>query len=62
MKRRTESDAALTQLVQEHANDDAFDIAEVYAYRGEADQTFTWLERAYRQEDACRVGDRSLVR
>src|SRR5208283_140006 len=57
LKRRPESDAALTQLVQEHANDDAFDIAEVYAYRGEADQTFTWLERAYRQEDACRVGD-----
>jgi tetratricopeptide (TPR) repeat protein len=55
LKRRAESDAALTQLVREHAKDDAFDIAEVYAYRGEVDQAFTWLERAYRQRDASMV-------
>jgi hypothetical protein len=26
-------------------------MAEVHAYRGEIDQAFTWLDRAYRQKD-----------
>jgi hypothetical protein len=30
---------------------DASEIADAYAYRGELDQAFTWLERAYRQKD-----------
>jgi TolB-like protein len=50
--RRAESDAALAQAVREHAQDDAFEIADVYAYRGEVDQAFTWLDRAYSQKDA----------
>jgi len=29
----------------------AFQIAEIYAYRGEADKAFEWLERAYKQRD-----------
>jgi hypothetical protein len=29
----------------------AFQIAEAYAYRGEADRAFEWLEKAYRQRD-----------
>jgi adenylate cyclase len=51
MGRRIESDAALTQLIRERAQDAAYDIAQVYAYRGELDRAFTWLERAYRQKD-----------
>jgi serine/threonine-protein kinase len=29
----------------------AYQIAEVYAYRGEVDLAFEWLERAYAQRD-----------
>jgi TolB-like protein/Flp pilus assembly protein TadD len=49
--RRAESDAALAQVVQEHAQDDAWEIADAYAYRGELDQAFAWLDRAYSQKD-----------
>jgi hypothetical protein len=34
--RREESDAALTRLVKEHADIEAFDIAEVFAFRGQS--------------------------
>jgi serine/threonine-protein kinase len=27
-------------------------VADVYAWRGEKDEAFKWLERAYRQHDA----------
>ena len=29
----------------------AFQIAEIYAYQGETDKAFEWLERAYKQRD-----------
>jgi tetratricopeptide (TPR) repeat protein len=32
-------------------NDSAFQIAEIYAFRNEADKAFEWLERAYKQRD-----------
>jgi adenylate cyclase len=51
LRRRAESDAALAQVVREHAQDDAGEIADVYAYRGEADHAFAWLDRAYNQKD-----------
>jgi TolB-like protein/DNA-binding winged helix-turn-helix (wHTH) protein/Tfp pilus assembly protein PilF len=50
--RREESDGALKQLITTYQNDCAFQIAEVYAYRGETDIAFEWLDRAYRQHDA----------
>ncbi len=34
----------------------AFPIAEIYAFRGEADPAFEWLELAYTQRDADLVG------
>jgi TolB-like protein/Tfp pilus assembly protein PilF len=43
---------ALRQLVDEHAGDAAYQIAEVHAVRGEADAAFDWLERARVQHDA----------
>jgi TolB-like protein/Flp pilus assembly protein TadD len=49
--RRTEADAALAALVSEYPVFAAFQIAEAYAYRGEADRAFEWLEKAYRQRD-----------
>jgi TolB-like protein/DNA-binding winged helix-turn-helix (wHTH) protein/Flp pilus assembly protein TadD len=55
--RDRDSDAALTQLIKDHGGNMAYQIAEVYACRGESDEAFVWLERAYEQHDA---GLRSL--
>jgi len=49
--RKKESDAALAELVAKYHADSAFQIAEVYAFRGEADRAFEWLEHAYAQRD-----------
>ncbi|MDB6084689.1 MAG: Tetratricopeptide 2 repeat protein [Gammaproteobacteria bacterium] len=51
MKRAAESDAALARATKADAGRWAYGIAEVHAYRGEIDQAFTWLDRAYRQKD-----------
>src|ERR1043165_7944114 len=45
------SNAALTQLIERHGNVAAYQVAEVYAARGESDPAFEWLERAYAQRD-----------
>jgi DNA-binding winged helix-turn-helix (wHTH) protein len=45
------SDAVLGALISNGANSCAYQIAEVYAYRGNLDQAFNWLNRAYRQRD-----------
>ena len=49
--RETESDNALRELIDKHAHESAYQVAEVYAYREEADLAFVWLERAYAQRD-----------
>ena len=46
-----ESQQALEDLIAKHAQDSAYQIAEIYAWRGEKDRAFEWLERAYRQRD-----------
>ena len=51
MKRNAESDAALARATKIYAGRWAYGIAEAHAYRGEIDQAFTWLDRAYRQKD-----------
>ena len=51
MGRKAESDAALARVTEERAGDVAFEIAQAHAYRGEAEQAFAWLERAYAQKD-----------
>jgi TolB-like protein/DNA-binding winged helix-turn-helix (wHTH) protein/Flp pilus assembly protein TadD len=50
--RDQDSNAALSGLIAKHHTDAAYQIAEVYAYRGEFDKSFEWLERAYKQRDA----------
>lgn len=47
----SESQQALEQLIAQHAKEAAFQIAEIYAWRGEKDKAFEWLERAYQQRD-----------
>ena len=46
-----DSDAALQKLIDTHQQDWAAQIAQVYAFRGESDKAFEWLDRAYRQRD-----------
>jgi TolB-like protein/DNA-binding winged helix-turn-helix (wHTH) protein/Flp pilus assembly protein TadD len=45
------SQQALDRVIATAAGDAAYQIAEVYAWRGEKDKAFEWLERAYRQQD-----------
>lgn len=47
--RRAESDAALLQLKEKYALVSSWATASNYAYRGDADTAFEWLDRAYRQ-------------
>lgn len=49
--RRADSDAALEKLIEAHAQDAAYNIAYVLAYRGEVDRAFEWLEKAIEYED-----------
>jgi tetratricopeptide (TPR) repeat protein len=61
--RKKEADAALSDFVAKFQDNAAFQIAEVYAYRGEVDQAFAWLDRAYAQRDTGLAeikGDRLL--
>src|SRR5437870_271082 len=55
-KRVAESDAALNELIKNDAETAAYQIAEVYAYRGDKDRAFEWLERAGRQRDPGLTG------
>jgi len=50
-KRVQESDAALAELTAKDSETAAYQIAEAYAYRGDKDHAFEWLERARRQRD-----------
>jgi tetratricopeptide (TPR) repeat protein len=49
--RITEADAAFARLTEGFADTAAYQLAEAYAYRGDKDKAFEWLERAYRQRD-----------
>ncbi len=48
---KDQSDRALDQMIAGSAQYAAYQIAEVYAWRGQKDQAFQWLERAYAQHD-----------
>jgi hypothetical protein len=50
--RLDDSDAALKKLIAGYQNNAAYQIAQVYAYRGDSNAAFEWLDRAYRQRDA----------
>jgi hypothetical protein len=50
--RKQESDAALNELIATEADGAAYQIAEAYAFRGQTDLAFQWLNRARDQRDA----------
>ena len=47
-----QSEQALDTLKTKYTAGSAFQIAAVYAWRGEEDRAFEWLDRAYDQHDA----------
>jgi TolB-like protein/Flp pilus assembly protein TadD len=51
LRRKADSDAALAQMLKDQAKHNPFYIAQVYAFRGESDEAFKWLDRAYEQKD-----------
>ena len=49
--RKTEAAQALARLVVADASVWPFGIAQAFAFLGDADETFKWLDRAYAQHD-----------
>jgi TolB-like protein/Flp pilus assembly protein TadD len=49
--RKADSDAALAALIAKYEKDAPYNIAYVYAYRGEADKAFAWLDKAVEYGD-----------
>ena len=62
--RKADSDAALAALIAKSEKDGPYNIAYVYAYRGEADKAFAWLDKAveYRRPRPRRDRDGEPVR
>ena len=49
--RAKESQQTLEEVIAKWGAIDAYQVAEIYAMRGESDRAFEWLERAYAQHD-----------
>lgn len=49
--RKADSDAQLAEAIRQNATDWPQGIASVYAFRGEKDHAFEWLDRAYEARD-----------
>jgi serine/threonine protein kinase/TolB-like protein/Tfp pilus assembly protein PilF len=54
-----ESQQALDQFIANAGQAKAYDIAQLYAWRGEKDKAFDWLDRAYQQHSSDLYGVRS---
>ena len=54
--RERDSNAALAGLIAKYDTGAGYQIAEVYAFRGESEKSFEWLERAYKQRDGGLLG------
>ena len=52
LNRNADSTAALDKLIASNSKDAAYQIATAYAYRGENDKAFEWLDLAYLHHDA----------
>ena len=51
LNRPDEAASLLQQMIIEHGNDAAYQVAEIYAFGGDVGEAFNWLDRAYRQRD-----------
>ena len=52
---RNEADEALKKFIDKFQNEWNYLLAELYAYRGEKDKAFIWLENAYNKKDGWLV-------
>jgi tetratricopeptide (TPR) repeat protein len=48
---KADSDQALTALIAKYGKELPYFIAQVYAFRGEADKAFEWLEKAFEDKN-----------
>ena len=51
LRRNAESKSALATLIGRFEKDWSYNIAQVYAFRGEADKAFAWLDKAVAYQD-----------
>ena len=51
LDKKKEANDVLATFIKQHENEAAYQIAEIYAYRRDADNAIEWLERAYRRRD-----------
>jgi tetratricopeptide (TPR) repeat protein len=58
---KANADAALAHLEAGFANNLAYNIAEVHALRGESDNAFRWLDRAYQQRETYLIFDCGII-
>jgi len=49
--RKTDSDTALAKEIEQDQKDGPYNIAYIYAFRGEADKSFEWLDKAVEYGD-----------
>ena len=50
--RKADSDTALTAFIAKYEKDASYNIAYVYAFRGETDKAFEWLDKALEYHDS----------
>ena len=53
--RKADSDAALAALIAKYGKDAPYDVAYIYAFRGEADKAFEWLDKAAAAHDTSLI-------
>jgi hypothetical protein len=53
LERKTDADTALAQWLKDDVHDSPYSTATIYAFRGESDEAYEWLDRAYAQKDAA---------
>jgi adenylate cyclase len=46
-----ESERAFAELIRKYQKQDAYQIADAFAWRGDSDKAFAWLDRAFAQRD-----------
>jgi len=50
--RKKEADSSLAALIATYQKDAPYQIAQIYAFRGEKERSFEWLDRAYAERDS----------
>ena len=56
LEHQDQSEVYLSDLIENHAKEASFQVAGVYAWRGENDRAFEWLEKALENEDTGLAG------